>query len=193
MMLSASVNPVQNDGVVAVGFADNVFTPEECRRIVELSQQIDPHTGALGADEKVNPNIRDSEIVRLAPEMNTKWIYEKMDASICSANRNFQFDLSGFEELQVASYTSEGHYDWHMDVGKGPTSTRKLGISLQLSDSADYEGGDLEFRGGGAPPKAPRDIGTMVVFPSFMQHRVAPVTRGVRYSLVAWVHGTPFR
>lgn len=193
MMLSSSANPLPNDGVVGVGFADNVFTREECQRIVSLSQQLLPSQGALGADQNLNLIKRDSQTVRLMPDMSTKWIYEKMDAAISSANRNYQFDLSGFEAFQVASYTEGGHYEWHMDMGKGPTSTRKLGISLQLSDGSEYEGGDMEFRGGGAPPVAPREIGTMIVFPSFMHHRVAPVTRGVRYSLVAWVHGTPFR
>jgi PKHD-type hydroxylase len=193
MMLSSSINPLPNDGVVSVGFADNVFTREECQRVVTLSQELVPDQGTLGGGESLNLITRNSQTVRLAPNMDTRWIYEKMDAAVGSANSNYLFDVSGFEEFQVASYSEGGHYDWHMDMGKGPTSTRKLGISLQLSDSSDYDGGEMEFRGGGAPPVAPRDIGTMIVFPSFMHHRIAPVTRGIRYSLVAWVHGTPFR
>ena len=193
VMLSSSANPSPNDGILGVGFANNVFRSDECRRIVEFSQQLVPTQGTLGADLKLNLTKRDSHTVRLTPDMNTRWIYDKMDAAIGSANMSYRFDLSGFEAFQVASYTNGGHYDWHMDIGKGPTSTRKLGISLQLSDGNDYEGGDMEFRGGGAPPVAPREIGTMIVFPSFMHHRITPVSRGVRYSLVAWVHGPPFR
>jgi PKHD-type hydroxylase len=193
MLLSTSANPAPNDGVVGVGFADNLFSREECQRIVELSLRLEPSQGTLGAGQNLSTTKRNSDVVRLIPDAATKWIYERMDAAVGSANRGYQFDLSGFEILQVASYTNGGHYDWHMDIGKGPTSTRKLGISLQLSESNDYEGGDLEFRGGGAPPVAPRTIGTMIVFPSFMQHRITPVTRGVRWSLVAWVHGAPFR
>ena len=193
MMLRSSLNPLTNDGVVGVGSADNVFSREECRRIVELSQHLVPKPGTLGSDQTLSLTKRNSQAVRLIPESNTKWIYEKLDAAISYANRNDQYDLTGFEALQVASYSEGGHYDWHMDLGKGPTSTRKLGISLQLSDGNEYEGGDVEFRGGGAPPIAPRDIGTMIVFPSFMHHRIVPVTLGIRYSLVAWVHGSPFR
>ena len=193
MMLSSSANPAPNDGVVGVGFADNVFTRDECERIVEISQRLEPSMGALGTERNLSMEKRDSVIVNLAPDMANRWVYEKMDAAVGAANRNCQFELNGFEVFQIAAYQNGGHYDWHMDLGKGPTSTRKLGISLQLSDGNDYEGGDLEFRGGGAPPVAPRDIGTMIVFPSFMQHRITPVTRGVRRSLVAWVHGRPFR
>jgi len=192
-LLTSTVDLVPNDGVIGVGFANGLFTAGECRRIIEVSERQQASAGTLGDRKDLRPNKRDSEVVFILPGPDTNWIYEKMDAAIRSANKNYQFDLQGFEPFQVATYTNGGHYDWHMDVGKGPTSTRKLGISLQLSGTTEYEGGDMEFRGGGAPPVAPRDIGTMIVFPSFMTHRVAPVTKGVRKSLVAWVHGRPFR
>lgn len=192
-LLSSNVELSPNDGVLAVGFANGLFSPEECGRILALSESRQSAAGTLGDQENLRPAKRKSEVVFLIPGPDTNWIYEKMDAAVKSANKSYQFDLQGFEPFQVAEYADGGHYDWHMDIGKGPSSTRKLGISLQLSDGSAYEGGDLEFRGGGAPPVAPREIGTMIVFPSFMTHRVAPVTSGIRKSLVAWVHGRPFR
>ena len=192
-LLKSNVELAQNDGVLGVGFATGLFSAEECRLIIDISERQQSLAGTLGAQEKMRLTKRDSEVVFLLPGQETNWIYEKMDIAVMAANRSYQFDLRGFEQFQVATYMNSGHYDWHMDIGKGPSSTRKLGISLQLSNGSEYEGGDLEFRGGGAPPVAPRDIGTMIVFPSFMTHRVVPVTKGVRKSLVAWVHGNPFR
>ncbi|MGB0178111.1 MAG: 2OG-Fe(II) oxygenase, partial [Owenweeksia sp.] len=83
--------------------------------------------------------------------------------------------------------------DWHMDFGAGEISHRKLSMTVQLSDPADYEGGDLEFMINQKVVTAPRTRGTVIVFPSFILHRVTPVTKGVRHSVVGWVSGTPFR
>ena len=99
--------------------------------------------------------------------------------------------LGFFEGVQVASYSGGGHYGWHMDVGQGVVSTRKLSISVQLSDPADYDGGELEFLASG--DCGPRTQGTLIAFPSFLVHRVRPVTRGTRWSLVSWVAGPSFR
>ncbi len=193
MMLSSSANPSLNDGVLGVGFAENVFSREECQRILELSQRLETPQEGLGAWQNPGLTLKESTVVNLTPEADNRWVYEKMDAAVNAANRGYHFDLAGFETFQVATYDAGGYYDWHMDLGKGPASTRKLGITLQLSESGDYDGGDLEFRGGGAPPVAPREIGTVIVFPAFMQHRITPVARGVRKSLVAWIHGEAFR
>lgn len=195
MPLSSIENPDPNDGVLGVGFAAGMFTREECNQIINISNNLDSSAIAetLGSEEASKPVKRDSEVIWLAPRPDTTWVYEKMEAAIRASNRNYKFELYGFENFQVATYREGGYYDWHMDLGKGPASTRKLGISLQLSDSGDYEGGDIEFRDGGVPPSAPRRIGTLVVFPAFMPHRIAQVTRGIRKSLVAWVHGIPFR
>jgi PKHD-type hydroxylase len=95
--------------------------------------------------------------------------------------------------LQFTRYQAPGeHYEWHIDRGM-QTGTRKLSLSLQLSDPDDYEGGDLEMWFGGEPTKASRERGMMTFFPSYVMHRVTPVTKGVRYSLVCWISGPPFK
>lgn len=78
-----------------------------------------------------------------------------------------------------------------MDLGAGENSGRKLSLSIQLSPPYDYSGGQLEFQNIDSP--ADRGIGSLIAFPSFIQHRVTPVDSGVRSSLVVWVHGKPFR
>ena len=94
----------------------------------------------------------------------------------------------------MARYDSsdQGFYDWHTDFA-GYRPLRKLSVSIQLSRSDDYEGGDLELQHLPRPTKLDRSRGSFIVFPSFTLHRVAPVTRGTRWSLVAWILGKRWR
>ncbi|MBY5921076.1 2OG-Fe(II) oxygenase [Ferrimonas balearica] len=117
---------------------------------------------------------------RLAQQLNTK---------------HFGFDIERFEgRLQVARYhqDDEGFYTWHMDNGQ-KTAGRKISLSVQLSSPRDYDGGELQFFYTNKNKAAPREQGTVVAFPSFVMHRVTPIERGVRYSLVAWVKGPRWR
>lgn len=101
--------------------------------------------------------------------------------------RFFHFDLDGAEPLQLAEYRESEHYGDHLDIGPGKASLRKLSASVQLSSPSDYDGGDLVIWGSGTVDKAK---GTIAIFPSYLVHRVTPVTRGVRRSLVAWATGS---
>lgn len=140
--------------------------------------------------------IRSSLIKRLNNnDPNLAWVMEKLERIAIEANHalRWNFALSGFyENIQHAKYESSqgGHFAKHYDVAPGPASYRKISISVQLSEPSDYEGGELELHGFGS---APKDKGGVVVFPSFILHRVAPVTKGARESLVAWVSGPPFK
>lgn len=108
-------------------------------------------------------------------------------------NRSYNFKLSTIEEpIQIIRYADGGCVDWHIDVGDYSNGLeRKLSISVQLSSSTDYSGGDLEFI---AQPSAPfsRTLGTVIGFPSYCAHRVTQVKRGERFSLVAFALGEPF-
>jgi PKHD-type hydroxylase len=121
---------------------------------------------------------------------------------VAAANRAaFGFDLSDFgESAQIARYSAEdqGHFDWHSDIAAGSAagrwaSRRKLTAVIQLSVPDAYEGGALELRPGAGVHEADRAIGTATVFPSFVLHRVTPVTKGSRWSLTLWAHGPAFR
>ena len=79
-----------------------------------------------------------------------------------------------------------------MDFGNDATSTRKLSVSVQLSDPSEYEGGDLELMVNRNYIKVPKEKGTIIFFPSYLTHRVTKVTSGKRNSLVAWFHGPSF-
>ncbi len=138
-------------------------------------------------------NRRKSTIAWIGVEPDTAWLYEKLWRTFQAANRWYAFDLLGFvDEIQYTIYESGDGFDWHLDAGPGQTSTRKISISVQLAAETDYAGGDLEFSGC-LDLDAARGRGTIIVFPSFLAHRVTAVTRGTRISLVAWAHGPPFK
>ncbi|WP_404382722.1 2OG-Fe(II) oxygenase [Caenispirillum salinarum] len=174
-----------------------VFSAEDCDRIVALRDRLAAEAAGLVNGVSTSA-VRRSHIVWLdhdAPD--TAWIAARLTRAVADVNRDvFGFALTGFdEEIQLTEYRAEvaGFYDWHSDIGgRGIPQSRKLSLTVQLSDPADYDGGALELNTRGEPEAAPRDRGTAIAFPSYALHRVAPVTRGIRRSLVVWTHGPRF-
>jgi PKHD-type hydroxylase len=121
-------------------------------------------------------------------------LYKLLFELIKKSNDEFyNFKLSEIiESIQYSVYTSEdqGHYDWHVDMG--PTHFRKLSVVCHLSDPSEYEGGNLQINTGGNIVDVEKSLGTVIIFPSYMLHRVTPVTRGTRRTLVLWISGPPF-
>ena len=146
---------------------------------------------------------RDSNVIW----MDDRWIYNEIHPFIKKANLdtgwNFQWDWS--ESCQFTIYKKDQYYDWHCDSWAKPYENgkiRKLSVTVSLSDPKDYKGGELEFDFRNQDPDVPsaRKIcteilpkGSLVVFPSFVWHRVKPVTKGLRHSLVVWNLGYPFK
>ena len=189
-----------------------------CDDIVRYAKSIQDQmavTGGLG-DRKLNKKEiqdlkkkRDSDIVWLSE----RWIYNAIHPYIHQANSdakwNFQWDFS--EQCQFTQYKKGQYYDWHCDSWEksyeAPNTqsdgkNRKLSVTLSLSDDKDYTGGELEFDMRNTDPdkkpnthvlKEIRSKGSLVVFPSDVWHRVKPVKRGVRHSLVIWNVGDPFK
>lgn len=170
--------------------ASGVFRPEDCDRVVATAARLKHDPGQIDASAQ-NADIRDSTITFLTRGPETAWIYERMNAIVAQLNGQYwRFELAGSELLQVSDYGPEQHYTWHTDLGaRGATSRRKLSISVQLSDPASYDGGTFESFARSTPLAAPRDQGAIIAFPSYVLHRVTPVTRGVRRSLVCWYVG----
>ncbi|MEQ9261558.1 MAG: 2OG-Fe(II) oxygenase [Owenweeksia sp.] len=176
-------------------YYENLFNVDEIERVLaywDTSKSID---ATVSGEEQYKADLRKSSVMFLEAGDDEEWLYQKlMQLALVSNSERFWFDLSGFfQELQLTQYT-EGHFfDWHMDFGAGEISHRKLSMTVQLSDPGEYEGGDLEFMINQKVVSAPRSKGTVIVFPSFILHRVTPVTKGVRQSIVGWASGTPFR
>ena len=155
---------------------------------------------------------RNSDIVWL----NDPWIYKELHPYIYKANENagWNFEWHWSEDMQFTKYKLNQYYDWHSDSSIKPdhnpnsryyNKIRKLSMTCQLSDGSEYEGGELEFDFRNYSPqmrdedkhliKATQILkkGSIIVFPSFVWHRVKPVTKGVRYSLVMWNLGYSFK
>jgi PKHD-type hydroxylase len=190
----AGVWPFKLDSVENWAWSNNVFTPEELDAIIEVGKSTELLKASTYGPVQDDKN-RNSYVTFFQPNEYTNWIFSKFAGVITGINQQFfGFDLTGMEQgLQFTRYTAPGqHYDWHIDKGYN-TPVRKLSVSLQLSDPADYKGGELELMFGRKAEKLPRERGLMVLFPSYVLHRVRPVTQGTRYSLVCWVSGPPFK
>jgi len=150
---------------------------------------------------------RDSQVCWITKSFIFDTILPYIKIANKNAGWNFQFDWT--EDAQFTVYKKNMHYDWHMDSWKEPYSDdsfpnyrgkiRKISSVLLLSDPKDFKGGELEFdftNGGGAGKKIATEInkkGSLVVFPSFVKHRVRPVTQGTRYSMPMWYLGNPWQ
>ena len=183
-----------------------------CDDIVRYGKSLQDRMGTTGGFEdpkKLNKkqikdlkSKRDSDIVW----MNERWVYKEILPYVDIAN-NFQWDFS--ESCQFTKYNKNQYYDWHCDSWEKPYEAgntkgkiRKLSVTVSLSEGGkDYTGGELEFDfRNNDPDKKPnirkcKEIlpkGSLVVFPSFVWHRVCPVKSGSRHSLVIWNLGHPF-
>ena len=192
-----------------------------CDDVIEYGLQKQEQIAITGhvANKKLNKkeiknlkHQRNSDVVWL----NETWIYKEILPYVDIANKNagwnFQWERS--EDIQFTKYKLNQHYDWHCDSWKEPYNKpntfqhgkiRKLSVTCQLTDGSEYEGGELEFDGRDYDPPMRNEAqhvikakeilpkGSIIVFPSFVWHRVKPVTKGCRYSLVLWNVGDPFK
>lgn len=173
------------------------LSPDDCTSVIALARDVQLRDAGLVGGE-TRHGIRRADIAWLDDLPQGGWVMDRLVGLVARANREgYGFDLTDFaESAQIARYGAErqGHFDWHSDIGKGPLAARrKLTVVVQLSDPAEYDGGLLELRPDSAVHAAPNQQGTAVIFPSFVLHRVTPVTVGTRWSLTLWAHGPAFR
>lgn len=177
---------------------ENYLTPDECNKIVERGSVLALNTATMFSgysQEYRNSRVgwfnrfHDSDIVSL--------IYE---AALIFKRNIFNYDINYINDMQFTLYEGTpqnvAKYDWHFDIFYNNDSPfdRKISFVLQLSNPYEYEGGDFEFQ---SPyeemiPEA-KNKGSVILFPSFIPHRVTGVTSGTRKSLVSWVEGPKFR
>jgi len=174
------------------------FSKEELDKIYSDIDNVPFHVATVvGSDKAAPKEIRNSKIKWIPKTSKWNWLYTKLIDMSTTANKLWGFDLiSADERIQYTEYLADdgGHYTWHQDIGPGKASLRKISITVQLSESDEYEGGDLEIsQGGNSVIKANRGAGVVMIFPSYMMHRVTPVTKGKRVSFVLWVGGQHYR
>lgn len=188
-------------------FFEKALSNTVCDNIIKLGKNNKFDKGKIGGDG-YNKKIRNSNITWL----NDKWLYRYIHPYLNIANRNagwnYQWNYS--EDFQLTKYKKNQFYDWHKDSWDDPYEDhkninfngriRKLSAICSLVEPEDFKGGELLFQ-----PRDQRDPtivqeckeilprGSIVVFPSFVYHKVNPVTKGTRYSLVSWHLGEPFK
>ena len=201
---------------------DNAFSDEELKNIITLmdSQELERATtvGAKlhsNANNKIvstqntpNEKVRKSDVKFINFDnglSQADWIFFRLNKIIEDINNQFyNFDLNGYESFQYTVYHDheKGRYDFHMDTIMGNNmpddmyETRKLSMTFLLNEpGVDFEGGDFQINSGQEKDAetVPLNKGRIIMFPSFMIHRVKPVTKGIRKSIVIWVVGPKFK
>ena len=168
--------------------------PSEIKKIIDLHK--DPQNpqvkGKIQKNDSNVVNLSEREVDVFVIHEKNEWVDELLIHGAVTANEQFDFNITGIlERPQLLRYKAPSKgYGWHLDIGTGDNSTRKISISVCLND--DYEGGDLAFFMSGEQRIKP-DAGMGIAFPSFMSHQVLPVTKGERWALVCWITGEPFR
>ena len=188
------------------GFYEKAIPSHICERIIKVGLSKKNNFGTIASasinDIKNSPKLfkkliekRDSNIRWL----NDPWIYKSIMPFVEKANAELKWDFQfeGSESAQFTIYHPGQFYSWHQDNIRTSQKTRKISLSLLLNDPSEYEGGDLQFdcRNKEEPEDnkietvSQKQQGSLVIFPSFVFHRVVPVIKGVRYSLVMWLIG----
>ncbi|MEI6282750.1 MAG: 2OG-Fe(II) oxygenase [Alphaproteobacteria bacterium] len=182
--------------------ADNVFPAEVVALINRFADDRAGQAekgGVVLADSKHEraSDMRRSDVVWLDQEPQNQPIYEFIAGFVSKVNTDvFRLDIRSFDEpFQIATYraAANGHYDWHVDIGPGQLSNRKISIVVPLTDPSEYDGGEFQVFHDSEPATIAMPLGRIVAFPSYLPHRVTPVTRGVRRTMALWVSGPPFR
>ena len=172
------------------------FSNAELDAIEAYGDSLAQQKADLSGKRATYDTIRITNVAWIERGAQTAWLYQRLEQMVLQLNEQFfRYELYGLSEsFQYTVYhgAQGGHFDWHKDHGNAREEPRKISLSLQLSQSDDYEGCDLELQGDHVQA-APRSRGTLIAFPSYMLHRVTPIVSGIRKSLVVWAAGPEFR
>jgi len=183
---------------------EGVLSDDEVTSIIKECEYYDVEDAKVGVSElgSKNTSIRRSQIRWInQQDPNSRFIANLIWNHVLQANRNaFGVDIRLIGDIQFTEYkgNDQGYYDWHIDTWFSQNTEsmfdRKLSVTIQLSDDDDYEGGDFVLDTLEKPNnKQLRKKGTIFIFPSLLRHKVTPVTKGTRKSLVAWIEGPKWK
>ena len=176
------------------GVTGNIsISDQEVEKFLNYTDNKKPVIGEVfRSGEKVkDTKYRDVEIFYIDEDQSD--FYQILSNVVLKINRYFKYDIDGMERAQIMKYSAPSQgYNWHIDIGaEGLSLNRKIGVSILLNEN--YTGGEIVFRSG----EEERDIkpkkGEIIAFSSFISHKINPITKGERYSLVAWFTGPHFK
>ena len=197
-----NIDPRQTPGKDSHAYWDDFLSNEDINHILSLPEWVNTSAAKIGGtsgDGVVDQQFRETNVSWFSPNQNNAHIWGKFSEVVSEINSQFfRFDLTGFyEPAQLGLYTADkqSYYGWHTDASASDRRTpRKLSMVLMLSDPSEFEGGELQIK-----PYSDNLInleqkkGRAWFFPSYVLHRVTPVTKGIRRTLVLWVGGPEFR
>ena len=178
-----------------------LFSPEQCQNIIDAGHAEKPQVAEVGMNKPkggVDKKKRTTTISWI-PFGKLPQMYKAVENQLSVVNLNhFGFENVGITEpAQFTEYPKGGFYDWHMDLNAfgqdGQNPIRKISMTLLLSDPKDFTGGDLMFSEMGDNKPLPLKQGQAIFFASFLRHKVAPVKKGIRRSMVMWFGGPPLK
>ena len=184
------------------------ISKENCTKILSIARKKKLNDGGILVNNKqvVEKSKRDCKVIWI----NEPWIYDLLIPFIDNANikANWNFDYDWHQDMQYTKYEKGHYFGWHSDQGPNTFvsdnknfhgKTRKLSLTLQLTNPSEYEGGDFQFKWYNKKNEEiitvteAKDLGSLIIFPSFIWHQVTPITKGTRESLVNWSIGKPFK
>ena len=175
-----------------------LFTPEQCQMVIDAGRRQKPQKAQVGMGKPGGglDTKKRTTTISWIPFKEMQPMYNQINEFIQKANKNhFGFGyIQITEQAQFTEYPEGGFYDWHMDTDvnmQHEPPVRKISMTVLLSPENQFEGGGLELMAPGKRVELKQ--GHAIIFASFLNHRVAPVTRGVRQSLVMWFGGEAFK
>ena len=177
-----------------------IFSPQQCQMIVNEGHQQKPEKALVGGSKGGKHDTKKRvTTISWIPFAKMPQMYKQIENQLSIVNLNhFMFDgVTLTEPAQFTEYPKGGFYDWHMDLNafgqEGENPIRKISMTLLLSDPKDFTGGDLMFSEMGDNKPLPLKQGQAIFFASFLRHKVAPVKKGIRRSMVMWFGGPPLK
>lgn len=197
------IPPKNSPGKDVIAYWENFLSEEDINYILTNASWDNLSPGSIGGaalnENVVNKAYRTTDIAWMYPNQENMHIWKKISETISTVNAQFfRYNLTGlYEAIQLGIYKAEdmGHYDWHVDASHRDANTpRKLSMALLLSDPSEFEGGELQVKIDSDETRSlEQKKGRAWFFPSYLLHRVTPVTKGVRKSLVLWAGGPEFK
>jgi len=193
--------PYESTDKSPIAYWENFLTDQQIDEILSVPEwgNLSPAQVGTNGNGMVRPEVRETDIAWYTRNASNNDIWEKLAHAAIEANRRFfRYDLTGFyEHAQLGYYNAakKSHYDWHVDWDVANMRVpRKLSMVLQLNDPSEFEGGELQIKiNNDKENSVELRRGRAWFFPSFLLHRVTPVTRGERKSLVLWITGPEFK
>lgn len=170
---------------------DSALSKEFCKLTIAEADWNNQEEAKIGDGYELDSSYRKT-LICMVSSVSPIGCVAQTYIKLANTSANWDYLIDGLEDIQIAKYEDNGFYNWHSDViSPNAGIQRKLSASIILSDPSEYEGGLLEFDGVDKQPELKQ--GSIIVFPSFIRHRVTPVTSGIRYSAVAWALGPTFK